>query len=306
MMRNRSRRQGTAQAEDDERLHRRVRLIAPTDLAGRYEFPVRLEHDAGRVYMVQVPLQGVQQGQSFVADATLVVQQERDANAVQEEEEKEDDDANNTDIHVVTQEMATAADPHHIPYGKFRDGVCSCTKLGWRHPWCWFGCCCFSCALGQILWRFRLNVWGRPLPAQYNGKWTTFQLLTVASFYYHIVNYLLGSLFDSYRADDDLENSQDVDDYSDAQESFTLSLDVLNQVISAIFWLYIVIILCRTRRWIRRRYNIAGNACGDCCCALCCTCCVVCQLGRHTAHYEEYPVHCCTDTGLARGAPEIV
>lgn len=274
---------------------RRVRLIAPADLSGRYEFPVRLAHD-GRVYMVTVPLQGVQQGQSFVADATPFVRPTEHAS-----EEKED--ANDEDeIQFVTEEMAMAADPHHIPYGKFRDGLCSCTKNGWFHPSCWLACCCSGCVLGQVLWRLKLNAWGRPLPEENNSQWTSFQILTLVSFYYNVARYFIRSLSESYAVS--AEEAEEND--TKGRLHFSIALNIMSQVTTICFFTYIVITLCRTRRWIRHRYNIPGNACADCVCSCCCMCCVVCQLGRHTANYDEYPAYCCTDTGLARGAPEIV
>ena len=301
-MRNREPRRRTPVNEGSS--VRRVRLIAPSDLDGGFEFRVLFEDD-GRVYMVTAPVQGVQQGQSFISDALLV--QKEDRSAVDPENHEEDDD----DVHVITREMAMAADPHHIPYGTFRDGLCVCAKHGCCHPFCCLGCWLLPCALGQILWRLRLDAFARPLVPNYDSPWTTFQKLTLAAFYYAIAIELYGTLSNTYGADendDDEVEVHDTDTDTSKRNAWVVGVSLLSFLTTVTFSTYIILTLCKTRRWIRRRYNIPENcgSCSDCCCACCCPCCVVCQLGRHTAHYDEYPAHCCTDTGLGRGAPEIV
>jgi hypothetical protein len=57
----------------------------------------------------------------------------------------------------------------------------------------------------------------------------------------------------------------------------------------------------RTRRAIREKHAIPEQTCVGCedvVCVACCGCCTVVQMSRHTADYDKYPAHCCTETGL--------
>jgi TPP-dependent indolepyruvate ferredoxin oxidoreductase alpha subunit len=65
----------------------------------------------------------------------------------------------------------------------------------------------------------------------------------------------------------------------------------------------------RLRAYVRHKYRIREElctGCEDCCCTYWCAPCVICQTARHTADYNEYPAHLCTETGLADDAPEVV
>lgn len=62
--------------------------------------------------------------------------------------------------------------------------------------------------------------------------------------------------------------------------------NLINGIISLIFWLFMLIVVCRTREAMRKKYNIAPGGCGgceDCCCSCWCGCCTVSSayLGRH-------------------------
>jgi len=77
-------------------------------------------------------------------------------------------------------------------------------------------------------------------------------------------------------------------------------------------WVYVVFflfIVIRTRGYIREKYGIREKyceGCQDCCLGFWCPCCTVAQMARHTADYRTYSAGCCTETGLAGGAPDIV
>mmetsp|Transcript_8012 Transcript_8012/g.11502 ORF Transcript_8012/g.11502 Transcript_8012/m.11502 type:complete len:232 (+) Transcript_8012:1-696(+) len=66
---------------------------------------------------------------------------------------------------------------------------------------------------------------------------------------------------------------------------------------------YFFYLVTKTRRILRREYDIPElrcKGCEDVCLSLFCTCCTISQMGRHTADYETYRAYCCTDTGLAK------
>jgi len=76
--------------------------------------------------------------------------------------------------------------------------------------------------------------------------------------------------------------------------------------VSSILILILILMVVRTRRQIRKKYNIPGNCCHDCCAAVLCNCCTVSQMMRHTADYDTYRAVCCSETGMCAGAPVIV
>ena len=83
-----------------------VDVIAPTNMAGGYQFNV----DAGgRLLRVAVPAGGVQAGQRFGA---IILQQGGAGTGSPQD------------------------DPHMIPRGHWRDGLCDCCKFGCCHAQC--------------------------------------------------------------------------------------------------------------------------------------------------------------------------
>lgn len=76
-----------------------------------------------------------------------------------------------------------------------------------------------------------------------------------------------------------------------------------------VFFLYMLVMVIRTRSLIRKKYAIPEDhctGCEDCCCSWFCSCCAVSQMARHTADYDTYPASCCTTTGLPSNVPGIV
>jgi Cys-rich protein (TIGR01571 family) len=83
----------------------------------------------------------------------------------------------------------------------------------------------------------------------------------------------------------------------------------LRSFLNLVFFVFLLVIMARTRRRIRSRYGIPERTCRgceDCCCAFWCSCCTVSQMARHTADYDNYPAQCCSETGLSPNAPSIV
>jgi len=83
----------------------------------------------------------------------------------------------------------------------------------------------------------------------------------------------------------------------------------LRGVLHLAFFIYMLIAVANTRRYIRNKYAIREQSCQgmeDCCCACWCNCCTIMQMARHTADYDTYQARCCTSTGLPPAAPAIV
>lgn len=79
---------------------------------------------------------------------------------------------------------------------------------------------------------------------------------------------------------------------------------------SRAFLIFSIYLIAKTRKHVRKRYDIREtqcNGCEDICCASFCGCCVIGQLARHTTDYEVYPGTCCSDTGVssASDAPDL-
>ena len=68
------------------------------------------------------------------------------------------------------------------------------------------------------------------------------------------------------------------------------------------FYIFLFVLMCKTRVYIRNKYNIRNKhcqgSCEDVCCVFWCGCCTVAQMARHTADYETYAARCCSETGL--------
>ena len=84
---------------------------------------------------------------------------------------------------------------------------------------------------------------------------------------------------------------------------------VLRGVMHFVFFLYMLISVINTRRYIRNKYAIPEACCHgmeDCCCAFWCPGLSIAQMARHTADYDTYSAKCCSETGLPPMAPSIV
>ena len=95
-----------------------VDVIAPTNMQEGYQFNV---DSAGKMLRVAVPPGGVTAGQRFPA--------------------------------IILSDLGGSAtggpNPHKIPTGTWRDGLCDCCKFGCCHPTCCLSFWCTACALGQ-------------------------------------------------------------------------------------------------------------------------------------------------------------
>ena len=101
--------------------------------------------------------------------------------------------------------------------------------------------------------------------------------------------------------------SMDEHDQLDDISTADIVLSVVNLILLVVD-LFFLVLICKTRRHIRNKYQIPEqqcHGCEDCCCTYWCTCCTVAQMARHTGDYREHGARWCSETGLGPGAPSI-
>ena len=99
-----------------------------------------------------------------------------------------------------------------------------------------------------------------------------------------------------------------VDEQGELDDTAGAIIFMMNLLVGGVFILFLVL-LCKTRRHIREKYQIPEqqcHGCEDCCCTYWCSCCTVAQMARHTGDYKEHGARLCSETGLGPGAPSIV
>lgn len=145
-------------------------------------------------------------------------------------------------------------------------------------------------AMGQVLHRLKLTCIGNEGTIAQTSK--TFRTLMWMTVGYYLIRWILLSAMTHYAYDEN------------AYYALAYSYDIFRIAFSV----FVFIIVARTRKKVRSRYDIPEETCGgaeDCCCAFWCTCCTIAQISRHTTDYEHYPAFCCTESGLAENAPAI-
>jgi hypothetical protein len=96
--------------------------------------------------------------------------------------------------------------------------------------------------------------------------------------------------------------SVNLPDYSGAP-AWVLAVIGIQQGLWFVFAMYLLLMLIRTRAYVRERYGIPEQSCAgceDCCCAFWCGCCATLQIARHTADCDAHSAACCTETGLSQ------
>lgn len=88
------------------------------------------------------------------------------------------------------------------------------------------------------------------------------------------------------------------------------SLLIINKIVYISFAIYALIIMLRTRRTVRERYQIpevyCPNGMEDLFCSVFCGSCAVAQMARHTADYGHERSLCCSTTGLPNFNPVMI
>jgi Cys-rich protein (TIGR01571 family) len=170
------------------------------------------------------------------------------------------------------------------PPSRWRDELFDCFRHGLFHDFLWNSVCCPLIAISQIMARIQLSDTGDPvitIKSRTRVGWYVFLVLLLIAIHAACACFLILTKPD--------------------EETILMAAIPLAglDVILVLYFLYMVV---QTRKNVRREYGIPELRCHgheDCCLAVFCTCCTIAQMGRHTADYETYQSHCCTDTGLA-------
>lgn len=188
--------------------------------------------------------------------------------------------------------------------GSWRDGICSCFSMGLCHPYLCMSCWCTPCALGQVMTRMGLNSLGEYQQQQQNNHpfWTTFKIIVFVTVVYYILDTTLGAIVAPYGFTVDSHNKI-VFDKVDVPPPVGIRVAMsIRGLLELGYFLYVLIIMIRTRAAVRRQSGIPSSSpCEDCCCSYWCSCCTVAQMARHTSNVNRYEAACCTDTGLVQG-----
>lgn len=250
----------------DEVEQQTIEVVAPSNLAAGYEFFVNAGN--GISYNVRVPNGGAVAGERFNA--------------------------------IVLSQGATVG-PHHIPSGRWRDGLCNFCTFGCCHSMCCMAFWCSACALGQVLHRNKLNWIGSPSSTGQAPHLSAFKIFLGISIAVYILDFVIAIL-----TADDGESSDSTEESSTDGESSSSSKRGVSNVLQGILMIVVFIITMRLRSYVRNRYAITGSCIEDCCCSFWCLPCTICQVSRHTADFNVYPAASCSDNGLEAGAPDIV
>lgn len=268
------------ESSDTSTYNRTVQVVAPSNLEGGFNFQATVD---GTTFVVTVPPDGVRQGETIniphPSAPPLVI-----------------------DAETIPDENVSSS----VPYGKWKDGLLSCCAFGCCHP----SLCCAlyfpSIAIAQIRRRLMLPLLsGRTTTASkaHCAFWTII-LLTIIfyclPFLQCYITYPNTEGNNSYYNDQSTDCMQNVFNFNSTQTQTTYG------TVASILTLIFILMVVRTRRQIRKKYNIPGNCCHDCCAAVLCNCCTVSQMMRHTADYDTYRAVCCSETGMCAGAPAIV
>lgn len=247
-----------------------LEVVAPATLPEGYTFEAQSN---GHAFTVTVPVGGVEEGQKFTVP-----------------------------FPTGATGSSGAAVPHaSVHVGFWKDGLCDCCVHGCFHPVLWNACCCPGILIGQVMQRLKLtwlaNKGGTPTQTA-----STFKRLFFITIFMLLLNWVISWL-------PWMAPSVFYKDANGLPSGPYFYVSIAEQVIDGAFTLFILILVCKTRMHIRKRYNIAEkycHGCEDCCCAYWCTCCTVAQMARHTGDYDTYAARCCTKTGMSSNAPSIV
>jgi len=171
--------------------------------------------------------------------------------------------------------------------GKWRDDLCNCFDLGCCHALLWTAMCFQFVALGQVMTRMGLNPMAKPgTPEETSGIFSKMVAITIIVFVFKT------SYNNAYpiQIDDDGNLIQP-----------TGLIPFLYNLFSFAVFVYFIVAVMRTRKFIRNKYEIPEESCKGCedlACASCCSCCVIMQMARHTTDYEVHDAACCTPNGI--------
>jgi Cys-rich protein (TIGR01571 family) len=189
---------------------------------------------------------------------------------------------------------------HDVPTGRWRDGLCDCCIHGCCHALCCLAFWCRPIALGQVMYRMNLSLWGNSVAPGNNQSISPFKFMVALVAVYFIITNSIAQAFPPPPPNPDGTITFD--------SAFRIQRGVINGL-ALTFGLFLLVLTVKTRAYIRRTYSIPESSCVGCedvCCSLLCGSCVVAQMARHTVDYTKHHPSCCTDTGLDEIAPPMI
>lgn len=223
-----------------------------------------------RTLRVKVPDEGVMAGQKFIAWVM-------------------------DDLAAVDEQTATLSG--------WKDTFFDCFRYGCCHPLFCLACWCAPCALGQVMTRIKLNLLANPRATDEKTFWTPFKFLFAMTAGYILIRVITQAIID-YKADCDDERDEE-----DSYPAWADAMETVRVLIFLAFFVFVTVLITKTRRFLRRKKNIPAENCGkieDCCLAFWCPCCTICHMARSTGDYEKYGARCCSETGLDAEVPMYV
>lgn len=213
--------------------------------------------------------------------------------------EEDEDDQQAIFVQVIHDRDDDQHQPYPIPIGAWRDGYCDCLRHGCCHSLLCLSCWCLPIALGQVMTRLQLSWLGQPRRRRQEERCSSaFGIILLLSCLCLAQNYLISAFllpFFSSRGTD---------------ARILHGIAMFRSVMCFVYGLYIVIMIARTRLFMRQAFDIPElYCCGgveDVCCSLWCPCLTVTQMARHTADYTLYRATCCSPTGLPERAPQVI
>jgi len=188
------------------------------------------------------------------------------------------------------------------PVGRWKDGLCDCFTHGVCHTWLCTVYYCPFVAMGQVMTRLGLTWCGQEATVEQAKK--TFSTL----FWISIATYVISPVFSLLLAPTSVALSANGPYSADSNMGAFAALHTVRSLIILALVVFRVLIVCRTRRQMRTRYQIPEQSCSgceDCCCSFWCSCCTIAQMGRHTADYDTYAARCCTENGHPAHVPSV-
>jgi Cys-rich protein (TIGR01571 family) len=144
-----------------------------------------------------------------------------------------------------------------------------------------------------------LDWFGSPVENPSANGWSTFKVITALYLVFLLFHYAVALVTQPYG----LRGKEP------EETTWSRILDSVDDAVSIVFGLYMLVVVARARGHVRSKYNIPERDCAgceDCCFSYFCRCCVVAQMARHINDYDRYSADCCSETGVAASAPELV
>jgi Cys-rich protein (TIGR01571 family) len=177
-----------------------------------------------------------------------------------------------------------------------QDDLMACCGLGCCHPTLCMAWCCPIILLGQVMHRLKLTWTGREGGNSADTS-STFRIM-----------FWIGMTFFAISLAQNVIQITFADENGVLDERATLAVLGLS-ILGWLFTLFYLVLMYKTRRYIREKYQIPEqqcHGCEDCCCVFWCACCTVAQIARHTGDYTNHDAKWCSETGLECSAPSIV